>query len=367
VTTSWNQLKQDLINKAAAKGVAVTGTFELTARCNFSCVMCYIRRPAADRKARLAELSVTQWLDLARQARDAGMLYALFTGGEVFLRDDFREIYEGVVDMGLVPTIFSNGSLITESDIAWLSSRPLEKISITLYGATAETYGKVCGTAEMWPKVVRSIDALLDRGLNVELSTTVTKENCTDYQALLEFSDSRKLPLKFSFYLSPAHVGFLQNNIEQHRLAPAELASYIHRAEQGYKRQVERDFGNSKQQEAEVSSEQHRGVVDEIDENVFKCSAGKTDVWLTWDGEMTACGLSKDLKTNPLMNGFQAAWEQLKIQLQAVPACDQCRGCELRDLCLTCPVRLKNETGSYQQPSVYLCEMAKLRKSFDKN
>ena len=129
--------------QAADAGQPVNGTFELTSRCNLGCKMCYIRTRAGDRAMKASELTADQWLDLARQGVDAGMLFLLLTGGEVFLRPDFFEIYEPLTDMGLLITLFTNATLITERTADKLARRPPNRTEVTLYGATRETYEAV--------------------------------------------------------------------------------------------------------------------------------------------------------------------------------------------------------------------------------
>ena len=50
-------------------GLPISGNFELTARCNFNCPMCYVHLNQEDLAAQGKELTTAQWIDLARQAR----------------------------------------------------------------------------------------------------------------------------------------------------------------------------------------------------------------------------------------------------------------------------------------------------------
>ena len=94
----------------------------------------------SDRKARRKELSAAQWLELARQAKDNGLLFLLLRAGRSFLRRDFFDIYEPLTRMGLVITLFTNGTLITRAIAERLAQAPPSRTEITLYGATAATY-----------------------------------------------------------------------------------------------------------------------------------------------------------------------------------------------------------------------------------
>ena len=46
-------------------GLPISGTFELTPRCNFHCRMCYVHLTAEEQRSRGAELSTERWLALA--------------------------------------------------------------------------------------------------------------------------------------------------------------------------------------------------------------------------------------------------------------------------------------------------------------
>ena len=79
-----------LHDKGAREGIPVSGTFELTQRCNFNCEMCYVH----DCKQKTDPPTAEDWLNLAQQAKDAGTVFLLLTGGEPLIRDDFEEIYK---------------------------------------------------------------------------------------------------------------------------------------------------------------------------------------------------------------------------------------------------------------------------------
>ena len=138
-------LTEFLYRKAAHTKTPLSGTFELSPVCNFSCRMCYVRKTAAEVAASPRPImTLDRWLELARQARDAGMLYLLLTGGEPLLWPDFWPLYEQLHDMGFVISINTNGSLIDQAAVERLTKRPPMRMNITMYGASDETYFKLC-------------------------------------------------------------------------------------------------------------------------------------------------------------------------------------------------------------------------------
>ena len=133
-----------LHQKGRRLGLPVAGNFELTARCNFRCPMCYVHMTQEQIDATGRELTAEQWLSIARAARDKGMIFALLTGGEPLLRKDFFEIYDGMKQMGLLISINSNGSLLSGDVLERFLKDPPFRFNVSLYGGSNETYARMC-------------------------------------------------------------------------------------------------------------------------------------------------------------------------------------------------------------------------------
>jgi 2-iminoacetate synthase ThiH len=120
----YGPLVRELPRRAAAIRQPVNGAFELTERCNLSCRMCYVRHSARDVARRQKELSASEWLRPTQDAVDNGMVFLLLTGGEVFLRPDFFDIYTPLTRLGIILTLFANGTLVTDKIAQRLAETP---------------------------------------------------------------------------------------------------------------------------------------------------------------------------------------------------------------------------------------------------
>ena len=76
-----------------------------------------------------------------------------FTGGEIFARRDFLDIYTYAKKKGFIITLFTNGTLITPKIADYLAEWRPFAIEITLYGRTKETYERLTRS----PRVVRPV------------------------------------------------------------------------------------------------------------------------------------------------------------------------------------------------------------------
>lgn len=352
--TVWSKFINELVMQAKLKEVPISGQFELTARCNNSCKMCYVCKSTSDREAKNKEYSAKEWIKLAEEARDAGMLYLLLTGGEVFLRQDFMEIYNELSMMGIKIGIYTNATLITSEIAKQLGRTPPSRVEVTLYGSSSDIYRKVSGNPNGFNDALNGIDLMLAEGIAIELKTTVIHDTANDFDKIAELADKRNLLLKIVDYIAPRRDGntHLHDNL---RLSPIELLEYEKHVREYY---VQRKRKLQDDQFPIIDFKEDR-ISTNVDNYPFKCSAGRSEFWVTWDGKMTPCGLIDEPATLPFKDGFAAAWKGLKDTCVSIPLCTECSDCSLNAICLSCPARLKVETGFFDRPAPYLCEFAK--------
>lgn len=61
------RLSSYLHARACRSGTPLAGNFELTARCNFNCKMCYVHLTAEEQQRRGRELTAEEWLAIAQE------------------------------------------------------------------------------------------------------------------------------------------------------------------------------------------------------------------------------------------------------------------------------------------------------------
>jgi MoaA/NifB/PqqE/SkfB family radical SAM enzyme len=146
----WNL---DLHQRVVAQRVPVCGSLEITQRCNLKCTHCYSSLALGDKEARSSELTYDEHCRILDEITAAGCLWLLFTGGEIFARKDFLDIYTYAKQKGLIISLFTNGTLITPRVADYLVQWRPFAIEITLYGRTRETYERVTGISGSYGKM----------------------------------------------------------------------------------------------------------------------------------------------------------------------------------------------------------------------
>ncbi|MGB9680888.1 MAG: radical SAM protein, partial [Minisyncoccia bacterium] len=193
----YKQLKTFLSQANENKSIPLFGVIEPTYRCNLRCVHCYIPKNKKYTNSQ-KELSLLEIKAFLQTVAKEGCLEIVFTGGEPFIRKDFLDIYTFTKKLGIIPSIYTNGTLITRQIADYLQRwRPLF-IEITLYGATAKTYEKITGISGSFKKCLNGIKLLKERRVPLGLKVVVMKENLHEFYAIKKISKKFKTPFRFS-------------------------------------------------------------------------------------------------------------------------------------------------------------------------
>ncbi len=340
----------NLFAKADKDSIPLSGAFELTSRCPLDCKMCYIHRKENDCKAIKQEKSTEWWLNLAEEAKNAGMFMLLLTGGEPLLRKDFKEIYLGAKKTGLLVSINTNGLLIDDSMVKFFADNPPQKLNITLYGASAETYRELCGNGEAFEKVLAAIIKLKQAGVNVKINFTANQYNRHDTAKIYEIANKLGLPVQpVSYTFPPVRVGG-----KAERLSPEDAAKLqfecrmLGLGSERLKKHIER--------KANAIKPDQLGECTDASGQRIPCRAGLSTFWVTWDGKMSPCGMM----TKPMfdINSFDEAWGSIKEARQHIILPAKCKSCELRSFCDMCAAVTLAETGEFGGVPDYICKKA---------
>ena len=342
---------QYLHAKGARLGLPIAGNFELTARCNFDCPMCYVHLKSEDMEAAGRELTAQQWIDLAREARDAGMVYALLTGGEPFLRKDFFEIYHAMKQMGLMVSINSNGSMIRGKILEQLLEDPPLRINVSLYGGCAETYRTMCGQ-DAFDTVVENLRTLKKAGVDVRLNVSITPYNYRDLSRIYAISRELDVHVKAASYMYPS----IRVNGNQfgccNRLTPEDAA--LAGVEWDKLRFSPEEFDQRARNLKARSCVEPPECAAELDTGIH-CRAGSTTFWITWDGRTLPCGMMPKPEVHPLETGFSEAWQNLRSQVRQIRLPAACAVCPSKSICPVCAAVCITETGHFDQVPEYIC------------
>ena len=348
-SSSYGEFSLDLHNRLGGQRVPMEVSLEVTRRCPLECQHCYNNLPMGDLAARNRELSKEEYFELLDELAEMGVLWVLFTGGEIFARKDFLEIYTHAKRKGFLITLFTNGILINEKIADYLREYPPFGIEITLYGRTKETYEALTAAPGSYDRCMRGIRLLLDRGLPLKLKTVGTKVNKHEVEQMRRFAEEDLgVEFKLDSLINP-RIDCSQAPLGV-RLSPEEVVALDqqwHKVANEHRKVLDRD----------LASGPH------ISDAVYQCGGGVHGFAVDPYGMMSICVLSHreayDIRKGSVREGWEKFLLEVRGRRRSRPS--KCAACQIRSVCSMCPANGELENGDPESPVDFLCEVAHLR------
>ena len=354
--------KYPLWEKAKKNRSLLMISLELTLRCNNNCIHCYNNLPRNNAYAVNNELSTNQIKNIVDQAVEMGTLWMHLTGGEVFLRKDFCELYEYMVKKGLLVAIFTNATLITDEHIKLFKQYPPRDIEITVYGIPEKTYTAVTRTNN-YSKFTNGLEKLLSASIPVTLKAMMMKSNYNSFKEIADFCKQKSYKnFRFDPFLNLRTDKNQKRNhdIINQRLSGEEI---IKLEKQDPKRLEELT------QMCQIAYEPDGNK--NFLKKIFKCGAGLTSCTIDSYGFLKLCiALTKQSCTYDLKKGsLKDAWYNFIPTIRSLKSNktsyhDGCSNCNLRPFCMWCPARSELETNDLDEKIKYFCNLALARHNF---
>lgn len=351
LTVNYGEFSGKLHRHFAGKRAPTNVSLELTRRCPLDCLHCYNNLPMGDQAARSQELTFAEHVRLLDELVAAGTLWILYSGGEIFARKDFLDIYTEAKKRGFLITLFTNGILINERIADHLAKYRPFAIEITLYGATRETYEKLTQKPGSYDRCMRGIQLLLERNLPLKLKTVPTTINQHEVYEMKHLAESLGVPFKFDPLVNP-RIDCSQSPLAV-RLSPEQVVALEFRdleRKEEYRRLAKRDMETAAKK---VSTEKQR----------YTCGGGMNACAVDPTGMMTICVISHQQGYDIRKGSFQEGWDGplQEIRTQPRTRATICDGCQIKTFCSMCPANGELENGDPESPVDFLCQVAHLR------
>ena len=359
-----NPIEQAICNKADMHQIPIAGNIELLPLCNMDCEMCFAKMTREQMNAHAPMHTYKEWLNLAKEMTESGMIFLLLTGGEPFLYPHFKELYLGLKKMGIIVSINTNGTLIDEKIVQYLALDPPRRLNITLYGASDDTYAKLCHNPKGFTQVMNAIQLLKKNHIDIKLNCSLTPHNIHEQESIFQVANNLNLPIEMGFYMFPP---IRQNNINnvQNRLSPQQAAQ----ARLTYER-LKRTPEEMNEYVSIALNTYHNYNQEEPYKLGYTCRSGNSVFWINYDGTMSACSFTNDYQIDVFKNGFKDSWNQLKKHVSHSELSKTCHRCKERILCGRCAAAAYAETGSVSGTPKYYCDLThhyiKLLKEYER-
>lgn len=326
--------------------------FELTARCNMNCIHCYLKDHHIDRDY----LSFDEVKNIIDILYDKGILFLTLTGGDVFTRPDFMDIFVYAKKKGFLVEIFTNGELITDEDIEMFSKYPPIMIDISLYGSSEEKYYEVTGKKGAFQKVIDNCKKLKDANVRFSLKTPLLKQTINELEEMQKIAEELKTTFAFSFELIPTIDG--DSSVMNYQL--------------DYKTMLKKEFSDfSKLSEAEKNVALGVDYNNYVENNknvempLFICNVARNSFLIDYTGKLCPCMKLRHRGINILENDYDEIWNSYeKYGKMKASKIFKCSKCKARFQCSICPAEMDLLYGDFEHTEPELCKVAYARYAY---
>lgn len=295
-------------------------TIELTYSCNLSCRHCYIS------KQNRTELSTENVLNLLDILKKLNVVNVVFTGGELFVRDDAIDIIQYACKLGFLVDIFSNGTLLDDGMINKMLQCGIHSFQCSIYSSVPYKHDEFVGKSNSFKKTMEVLNRFHNAGVLVGLKTCLMDCNATEYDELKHLAETVGAEFQFTYSIMPKKDGDMSTT--KNRIT-----------EQKQIQDLVRKLVKDKRIDRK-----------ETIENEYLCSAGYSSLSIDPYGDIYLCNALGIKVGNILEDNIEDLWNHSDIisEWLAYSKDDmtECQRCKYRMGCEFCPGTALKETGS---------------------
>ncbi len=196
----------------------VNVTWEITRRCNLSCIHC-LSESGLDKQN---ELTFDQSLQILDQLSCHHVFQVNFGGGEPFIRKDFLSILDVCHRKDIVTCISTNGTFLDDDALDFLKGREMVYLQVSLDGGSSQTNDLIRGRGT-YCRIIKTLNRLDSRGIPFSINMVLTKLNFPEISSLYSLGKDYGAKLRISRF-RPSGRG--KRSWEYLRLGKEELKAF---------------------------------------------------------------------------------------------------------------------------------------------
>ncbi len=316
--------------------------FEITPKCNFNCVHCYLHNRHMSN-----ELTYDEIIRIIDILYEKEVLFLTLTGGDIFTRNDFINIYLYAKKKGFIIELYTNGALITDAIIDVFDKYPPLLVDISIYGSCEDTYKKVTEISGAFKKVINNIEKMITKGIRVSLKAPVLNLYFDELPQIKEIAKKYGLPFRTGFEIFPS----IDNDKSVQNYAVPLKDSLLY------------EFEEFKEKPRTFGEEWDTELVNLLKERpLFRCKLGRASCVIDYEGKMCPCMSFRHAGEKLTVQNFETVWNKFgKYTKMQATENYKCLKCKAYDFCDICPAMMEFVYGDLEYVDEHFCKSAHAR------
>jgi len=321
----------------------IKAQMELTYRCNLHCVHCYTD-PYNTREFFPREMTFAEITRILDEMADLEILYLNLTGGDIFMRPDFFQIYDYAYRKGFLLMLYTNGTLFTQGIIDRLKQAPPFSIDISCHSVNEEAFDGFTRVPGSFRQFMKGMELLQSSSLPFCFRTKAMNWNLHELPRIKQFIESFSQPFGFTTSLSPRLNGDLSSL--EYRLSPTDLQMLNDQDQQG--------------EDDEAPCSQPHEIETSSPEQLYRCGCATNSIHISAWAELGTCTMQyahrASLRDHSLKDAIAKVFSA--VRAQRYTSASPCRTCGIYAFCDKSPGDAFREAGDAEAPIPYDCDVA---------
>ncbi|MCE5245023.1 MAG: heme b synthase [Syntrophobacteraceae bacterium] len=328
--------------------------WEVTRTCNLACIHC--RAAALDRPYE-NELSTEECFRLLDNIETFARPIVILTGGEPMLRPDVYDIAAYGNRKGFRMTMAVNGTLLTADSARKMIESGIQRISISLDGATAASHDAFRQVRGAFEGALGGMARARDAGLDFQVNTTITRQNLHELPAIQELVVSLGAVAHHIFLLVPMGRG---KDLAEESIDAEQYEKTLHwfyeqkdHVPLQLKATCAPHYYRILRQRARSDGKEVNFQTFGLDAVTRGCLGGTAFAFISHLGQVQPCGYLELDCGNVREKPFSEIWKTSEIfrNLRDFKKYEgKCGKCEYIRVCGGCRARAHESTGNYLAP-----------------
>ncbi len=325
--------------------------WEVTRTCNLACIHC--RAAALDRPYE-NELTTAECFKLLDEIETFASPIVILTGGEPLLRPDIFEIAAYGNGKGFRMTMAVNGTLLSPEAARKMQEAGIQRISISLDGATAESHDAFRQVTGAFEGALRGVQCARDAGLDFQINTTITQQNLHELPAIQDLTVSLGAVAHHIFLLVPMGRG---KDLAEQGIDAEQYEQTLHwfyeqrdRTPLQLKATCAPHYYRILRQRARAEQREVNFDTFGLDAMTRGCLGGVGFAFISHTGQVQPCGYLELDCGNIREKSFRDIWDHSSVfqNLRDFGSYrGKCGNCEYVKVCGGCRARAYEKTGDY--------------------
>ena len=325
--------------------------WEITRNCNLDCMHC---RASATKGPYTGELDTRASLRLLDQIAEVGNPIVILTGGEPLLRPDLFEIARYGTGKGLRMVMAPNGTLMTEAIAGKIKEAGIQRISISLDGASRQVHDRFRGVDGAFDGALQGIRLAREAGIEFQVNTTITKANLEEIPKIMGLAEKLGAVAHHIFLLVPTGRGkyILDQAISAEEYEETLNWFYDQREKTSLqlKATCAPHYYRILRQRARKENKQVTFQTHGMDAVTRGCLAGTGFCFISHVGIVQTCGFLNINCGDVTRDSFAGIWNNSNVFISLRNFGNlkgKCGECEFKAVCGGCRARAFEATGDY--------------------